>query len=283
MTDATDTPTATIPEQAAAPARELDHGGRIIAALETAWAAIRDRHPDVPRAVLITGNQNQHGGARLGHFVERQWATREGSTRAHEMFIAGELIAQGAREVLAVMIHEAAHGVATTRGIKDCSGDALRYHNKKFVELAEEMGMQGPRESVPTHGWAFCTLPDTTAAAYAEVIEALDAAALPYRGYAPRPTEQDEAGDSAQDEGGAEQEEEKDKRNGKRFKVVCQCKKPRSMQVTPAMYEAGPVICGLCGAAFAPVGEEPEPVFCGQCGADFVPVAPQETDPQTDS
>jgi hypothetical protein len=31
------------------------HGSRIIAALEHAWAAIQDQHPDVPDAVIITG------------------------------------------------------------------------------------------------------------------------------------------------------------------------------------------------------------------------------------
>ena len=31
------------------------HGSRIIAALERAWAAIQDLHPDVPDVVIVTG------------------------------------------------------------------------------------------------------------------------------------------------------------------------------------------------------------------------------------
>jgi hypothetical protein len=31
------------------------HGSRIIAALEHAWAAIQDAHPDVPDLVIVTG------------------------------------------------------------------------------------------------------------------------------------------------------------------------------------------------------------------------------------
>ena len=31
-----------------------EHGSRIIAALERAWAAIQDRHPDVPDVVIVT-------------------------------------------------------------------------------------------------------------------------------------------------------------------------------------------------------------------------------------
>ena len=32
-----------------------EHGSRIIAALEHAWAAIQDQHPDVPDVVIVTG------------------------------------------------------------------------------------------------------------------------------------------------------------------------------------------------------------------------------------
>ena len=31
------------------------HGSRIIAGLEHAWAAIQDQHPDVPDVVIVTG------------------------------------------------------------------------------------------------------------------------------------------------------------------------------------------------------------------------------------
>ena len=40
-----------------------EHGSRIIAARERAWAAIQDQHPDVPDAVIITGP----GPARKAH------------------------------------------------------------------------------------------------------------------------------------------------------------------------------------------------------------------------
>ena len=32
-----------------------EHGSRIIAARERAWAAIQDQHPDVPDVVIVTG------------------------------------------------------------------------------------------------------------------------------------------------------------------------------------------------------------------------------------
>jgi hypothetical protein len=162
MTEQTTTDAPAIPKQAPVPvaepvaARELDHGARIITALEDAWAAIRRRHPDVPRAVLITGTKKQHGGARLGHFGAGLWAVpqqaQDGAEdrtheRAPELFVAGELLGQGGREVLAVMVHEAAHGVAHTRGIADTSS-AGRYHNRKFVAIAEELGLRTPNEMI---------------------------------------------------------------------------------------------------------------------------------------
>lgn len=44
---------------------EREHGSRIIAALERAWAAIRARHPEVPGVVIVTGaGSNQNGTPR---------------------------------------------------------------------------------------------------------------------------------------------------------------------------------------------------------------------------
>ena len=54
------------------------HGSRIIAALEHAWAAIQDQHPDVPDVVIVTGaGSNQKGtpeGYQLrGHHWPERW------------------------------------------------------------------------------------------------------------------------------------------------------------------------------------------------------------------
>ena len=92
-----------------------EHGSRIIAALERAWAAIQDRHPDVPDVVIVTGaGSNQKGtpeGYRLrGHHWPERWVLdgRDGQ-RTPELFVAGELLSAGGRAVLEVMLHETAH------------------------------------------------------------------------------------------------------------------------------------------------------------------------------
>ena len=103
------------------------HGSRIIGALEQAWAAIQDQHPDVPDVVIVTGaGSNQKGtpeGYRLrGHHWPERWILEgRDEQRAPELFIAGELLSTGGRAVVEVMLHEAAHALATRRGVKDTS------------------------------------------------------------------------------------------------------------------------------------------------------------------
>ena len=43
------------------------HGSRIIAALEHAWAAIQDAHPDVPDVVIVTGAGSNQKGTPEGY------------------------------------------------------------------------------------------------------------------------------------------------------------------------------------------------------------------------
>jgi hypothetical protein len=85
------------------PAITEQHGSRIITALEHAWAAIQDTHPDVPDVVIVTGaGSNQKGtpeGYQLrGHHWPERWVLDgRDAVRAPELFIAGELLAAGGR------------------------------------------------------------------------------------------------------------------------------------------------------------------------------------------
>ena len=166
------------------------HGSRIIAALEHAWAAIQDQHPDVPDVVIVTGaGSNQKGtpeGYRLrGHHWPERWVLDgQDEARAPELFIAGELLSAGGRAVVEVMLHEAAHALATRRGIKDTSAAGNRYHNKRFVALAAELGLRGPDMPDKITGWSDCTLTGQAAyEGYADVAAAIDRrpAAVPGR------------------------------------------------------------------------------------------------------
>ncbi|MER6365838.1 hypothetical protein [Kitasatospora sp. NPDC001527] len=220
------------------------HGSAIVGALEEAWEAIREKHPQIRPVVMITGTKRQHGGDRLGHFGAGRWvAPSEPTGRAAELFVAGELIRSGGRAVLAVLLHEGAHALAHARGIRDMSND--RYHSGVFRELAEELGLQAPEAGLSRrHGWAFMVLPDATAERYRATIAALDAAALPYL------TGRTGAGDDGTGTGERPPVLPGQQRAGRRFAVRCRCPTPRTLQVTPKSWEDGPVVCGRCWAPF---------------------------------
>ena len=69
---------------------------------------------------------------------------------------AGELLAAGGRAVLEVMLHKAAHALAVVRGVRDPSAEGNRYHNKRFVALATEIGPAGPERPEKVVGWSDC-------------------------------------------------------------------------------------------------------------------------------
>ncbi|MQA17813.1 MAG: hypothetical protein GEV09_28270, partial [Pseudonocardiaceae bacterium] len=92
---------------------------QLVAALETAWTAIRDRHPKVPAAVVVVGSGTTSRQAKYGHYAAMRW--QHGTDRLPEVLISGEGLQRLATEVLTTLLHEAAHGLADTRGIKDTS------------------------------------------------------------------------------------------------------------------------------------------------------------------
>ncbi|NUW47016.1 hypothetical protein [Nonomuraea rhodomycinica] len=256
-----------------------DHGSKIIAALEKAWTDIQSRHPEVPDVVMITGTSGQRGGDRWGHHWPERWVLADGSGRRPELFIAGELFAKGGRRTLLTLLHEAAHALAHARRIKDTSREG-RYHNRRFVEVARELGLTPPDKPDTGIGFSAVTLEDATAATYAATIEAMDAAALAYlvdlnelltsvvvTGTGPG------AGIDLGEEGGEVAPVSlpgtvttKRRRSGRRVPAECGCTPPRRIQLTPKALEDGPLICGLCSKRFqAPelddqdAGEDPEP------------------------
>ena len=157
--------------------------------------------------VIITGAGNRQRGVpegyRLrGHHWPARWVTTTIEERDGELFIAGELLAAGGRAVIEVMLHEAAHALAAARDIKDTSAEGNRYHNKRFVALAAELGLRGPDRPENVIGWSDCRLTDETAAAYAAAIDAVDAARLPYLPDAEARTGDDENGQDQGDDAG---------------------------------------------------------------------------------
>lgn len=229
---------------------------KLVQAIEQVWAAIQDRHQDVPAVVVTLGSGSISGGMKLGHFAAHRW-TAGGSDEAgaeveaewvSELFVGGEGLRLGAAELLDTLLHEAAHGLALARGIQDTSRQG-RYHNAKFKALAEEMGLTSAK--VGAIGWSDTKLTEATAAEYADELAALSPALTAYRraegmvtiGSAGSEGDSDGSGAS-----GDEQDETKRPKNG--LALLCGCDEPRRIRVASSTAELGAITCSVCGDEF---------------------------------
>lgn len=151
----------------------------VVAALEAMWETIRDRHPDVPAAVLVLGSGTigmRPGEVKLGHFASTRWRLADASDASGvlaEVFIGGEGLIDGAAAVLGTLLHEAAHAVAHTRQIQDTSRQG-RYHNRRYAALAAQMGLTATR--VGDIGWSGTAITAETREVYSQEIKQLQAA-----------------------------------------------------------------------------------------------------------
>lgn len=149
-------------------------GSTVIEAIEGAWTAIVERHPELPAEIMvITGTGARSNGLVRGHWAAGRWHVEDG--KLPEVFIAGERLADGARGVLTTLIHEAAHALADVRGIKETSRQH-RYHNKKFKALAEEMGLTVTDAPDATIGFSMTYWNNGLEADYADEVKALEEA-----------------------------------------------------------------------------------------------------------
>ncbi len=222
--------------QAGPPAAGLSITERLVGALSAGWRAIQERHPDVPDVVLTigSGTAGRRGATLLGHFARSRWQRGEGQDAGvHELFIGGEGLARGAVDVHGTMLHEAAHGLAAARGIKDTAREG-RYHNRRFAALAEELGLVVEEEG--SRGWSATRVPPATADRYDGVLEHLAAALTAYR-------RTDVPGTTRP----------KDRNN-----VLATCECPRRIRVSRTELARGGITCTFCEAPFTVGGQADE-------------------------
>ncbi|MBY8859284.1 hypothetical protein K7711_22630 [Nocardia sp. CA2R105] len=184
--------------------------GLLVAALEEAWAAIRSHHPEVPDVVLTVGAGSTGGDLAL----------------MHELFVGGEGLQRGAIDVLGTLLHEAAHGLAVARDIKETSRQG-RWHNERYRELGEELGLTLTQH--PKIGWSLTTMPEGTRTRYRDQLEELTDALVAYR------------------------RREPDHRSGRKSNnngLAAECDCGRKIRVSRTAYDVGQIICGRCRAAF---------------------------------
>jgi hypothetical protein len=93
---------------------------RLVSALEAAWSAIRERHREVPAAIIVVGSGSPAKASqslKWGHFASLRW--QHGGTRLPEVLVSGEGLRRTPAEIFTTLLHEAVHGLADARNIQD--------------------------------------------------------------------------------------------------------------------------------------------------------------------
>jgi hypothetical protein len=199
----------------------------VVAALEDAWAAVRARHPDVPEVVVIlgAGSEARRGLFKWGHFAAARWQVADANRP--EVLVSGEGLDRGAPAVLATLLHEATHGLATTRGVKDTSRQG-RWHNQRFRALARELGLEVTFDQ--RTGWSQTTLGEELPGRYHAQLGRLDQALGLWR-HAERQT---------------------DRAARSHNLLACTCGCGRKLRVARATLAQAPILCGRCQHRFEP-------------------------------
>ncbi|MBW1601271.1 hypothetical protein JJV70_03950 [Streptomyces sp. JJ66] len=180
----------------------------LAAELATAWADIQRHHAELP------------------------------DLAAPESLIGESSSACGAELSFERLLHEAVHGVAAARGIRDTSR-AGRYHNRRFLTIAEEMGLEHAEEPHPSSGFSLVTLTPQARKRYRATAERLQRALRAHSAATRTDTGHSFRGPAARhgSSGG-----------GVRVKAVCAC--GRNVRVVPSVLAQAPIMCGACGKQF---------------------------------
>lgn len=205
-------------------------GSLAVQVLESAWQLLREIVPEIPPVVLTFIDMKSRHRLR-GYIAYSTWRKRRGS--AHEIAISPKLIGRPT-DLLATMLHEAAHGVLYATGQDGGMGSSRYYHKKEFRDQCQRLGLKC--EFLNTrYGWTVTSWPPSGVPNRYKPIIAL------LRGKLPAGTETSP----------------KYKIKGRRLPatghtmLVCKCAGgTRSVYVKKSVLEAGGIVCSFCGQEF---------------------------------
>jgi DnaJ domain len=196
----------------------------LIQVLEEVWQAIRARHGEIPAVVIILASGTETRQPRWGHFASGRWNV--GNDQRAEVMISGEALRLTPAEVLAVILHEAAHALACARGIKDTSRQG-RYHNKHFKTCAGQLGLAVEHDQ--RHGWSASKITGDTETAYARQLDTLTGAMTLWR------RDETTTGPTI-------------RRNTNLIAAICPC--GRSIRAAASTLAEAPITCQACDGDF---------------------------------
>jgi hypothetical protein len=161
----------------------------LVIALDGIYEALRKRHPDLPRALITIEEPHPAVESRIACWRPGPIVTAAGIFEGRIAFgypashrrVPRLLLTGPARDVLATLVHESAHALATVREIQDCTRNGT-YHNGRFRDLAAELGLETVYDK--KHGWEQNTTPIMLMQRYRRQLEALKAA-MPRPGSVP--------------------------------------------------------------------------------------------------
>jgi hypothetical protein len=226
------TPVVPAPPTAARqrPYRIVDRGSLASHVLESVWQDLRRLVPGLPFAVIVL----LCAGARSrawGHFARSCWAFRK-DRAAHEIGLNPALFHQP-EDLLATLMHEAAHAWLFARTGNGGCGSTKYYHRKTFRDAARELGLLCEWRN-SRYGWTSTRWPESgVPPRYAPLLERLHRE-LPL-GTASQP-----AGIARPPAGVMPP----------KGWIRLQCACPRSIHVAKKTAEAGGIVCRHCGADF---------------------------------
>lgn len=148
----------------------------LVITAEQCWRSIQKKHPEVPECVVLVASGGRRAPTLLGHFASNTWS--QGDKQIHEVLLVAEQLNRPAREVFQTLLHEAVHGIAQTRGVKDVSG---RRHNKKFAKICEEVGLVPPVKPKGPLGFSDAKLREDTEQEYEQEIKQIADVLFLYR------------------------------------------------------------------------------------------------------
>lgn len=231
--------------------RVRQSGSTVVAALEAAYGDVREVFPELPDAVIITGSGLSGYGLTWGHFAHDRWADAVRDGRRPELFIGGERLSTGPELTMQTLLHECAHALAHARDVKDTSR-GYRYHNRRFVAIAEELGLAYRHESPDSViGFSAVTITAQGLTRWAHAIDRIrDAVALHQTlpGWLLGGPGGGLGGLGGSGGHGAPIRRPRGTGGSSYVKATCAC--PRTIRVAPSVLALGPITCGVCGEEF---------------------------------